>query len=191
VATSEDYGMNARANPYAPPQATVADLNVVGSEAEAIRQEHIKHEASIRSVGVLYYLGGGFMLLGALALIGLLGTSQDTPFLYGMGLAYLALGGLSIALGRGIRAYRPWARTTGIVLAAIGLLGFPIGTLINGYILYLFLAQKGKRIFEPDYPDIVAATPHIKYRTSLVLWVVLGLLLLAMAALIASAVVSG
>jgi hypothetical protein len=39
-------------------------------------------------------------------------------------------------------------------------------------------------VFEDDYPAIVAATPHIKYRTSVVTWVVLGLLILAFAAVV-------
>jgi hypothetical protein len=99
---------------------------------------------------------------------------------------YLVLGALSIFVGRGIRALRPWARTTAIVLSCIGLLGFPVGTVIHGYILYLLLSQKGKRIFEPDYPEIVAATPDIKYRTSVVVWIVLGLLLLLTVGVIAS-----
>ncbi len=56
-----------------------------------------------------------------------------------------------LVVARGVRKLAPWARITTIVLAAIGLLGFPVGTLINGYILYLMLSKKGKRIFEDDY----------------------------------------
>ena len=62
------------------------------------------------------------------------------------------------------------------MLSAIGLLGFPIGTLINGYILYLFLSKKGRTIFAPAYQDVIAATPHVKYRTSIVIWIFLALL---------------
>ena len=106
-----------------------------------------------------------------------------------VGVLYLVFGALFIVVGRGIRKLRPWARTTGIVLAAIGLLGFPLGTLLNGYILYLLLAKKGKRIFEDDYKDIIEATPHVKYRTSIVVWIFLGLLVLAIAGIIAAVAV--
>jgi hypothetical protein len=73
------------------------------------------------------------------------------------------------------------------VLAAIGLLGVPFGTLINGYILYLLLSHKGQRIFAADYPEIVAATPHIKYRTSAAVWVLLGLVALLIVGLLMAA----
>jgi hypothetical protein len=71
------------------------------------------------------------------------------------------------------------------VLSALGLLGFPIGTLVNAYILYLYLSKKGRTIFAPEYKDVIAATPHVKYRTSIVVWVflalVVGLVVLAVA----------
>ena len=43
--------------------------------------------------------------------------------------------------------------------------GFPIGTLINGYVLYLLLSQKGRTIFTDAYRRVVTETPHVKYRT--------------------------
>jgi hypothetical protein len=173
--------MSVNVNPYAPPKARVSDVIPAASEAESIRKDHIKHEASIRSIGMLYYLSGVFMLLAAIGLIvaGFAGTEQSIAF--GLAPVYLVLGVLSIAVARGIRALQPWARTTCIVLSVIGLLGIPIGTLINGYFLYLLLCAKGKRIFEADYSGIVAATPHIKYRTSPIVWILLAVLVLGIA----------
>lgn len=175
--------MSTDLNPYAPPQAAVADISEAPSEAEAIRREHIKHEASIRSVGILYYLSGGLMaLIAAMFVAGL----TDINFGIGLAVVYGALAALSIVVGHQIRALRPWARIAAIVLSVIGLFGFPLGTLINGYILYLLLSKKGQRIFASDYADIVAATPHVKYKTSIVLWIILGvLLLLILAAVLA------
>jgi len=177
--------MSVQANPYAPPKAHVRDVPQFSSDAEEVRQEHIKHEASVRSIGVLYYLGAIFVVLGAISLmLPLLSKAEG----FGMGLAlgpiYIILGVVSVFVGHGLRALKPWARTTSIVFACIGLLGFPIGTLINAYILYLLLSEKGKRIFQPDYAEIVAATPHIKYRTSMIVWIVLGILVLGIAAAI-------
>jgi hypothetical protein len=177
--------MSSNANPYAPPVARVADVsNAADSQSEAIRQEHIKHEASVRSVGLLYLLGG---LLASIAAIGMLAAaffSERSGLLLGLSAIYLAIGALSLFAGKGLRDLQPWARTTSIVLSSIGLLGFPVGTLINGYILYLMLSAKGKRIFSEDYADIIAATPHIKYKTSIIVWIVLGILIAAIAAAI-------
>lgn len=174
--------MSEEVNPYAPPAARVADVSGANSEAEAIRQEHIKHEASVRSVGILYYIGGAVSVLGGLVLLPLAVTEQ-AGFAYAIGgVLLLVLGGFSLIVAHGIRQLKPWARTACIVLSVIGLLDIPIGTLISAYILYLMLAAKGKRIFQPDYAAIVAATPHIRYRTSIVVWIFLAILLAGVAA---------
>jgi hypothetical protein len=175
--------MSAQANPYAPPSARVDDV-VNAGPGEEIRREHIQHEASIRSMGMLYLLGGGLSLVASV--FGLAGSfaGEQTALITVLMTVYLALGILLIVTGRGVRRLQPWARTIAIVLSCIGLLGIPLGTLINGYFLYLLLSAKGKRIFEPDYSGIVAATPHIKYRTSTVAWIVLAILVLGVAAAI-------
>jgi hypothetical protein len=77
-------------------------------------------------------------------------------------------------MGRALRTLRPGVRIPTVILAGLGLLGFPLGTLINGYILWLVLSKKGQFIFSPEYPAIVKATPHVKYRTSLLAWIALG-----------------
>jgi hypothetical protein len=174
-------------NPYAPPRAHVDDVSNADSEAEAIRREHIKHEASVRSIGILYYLSGTLMVVGGAGLMANSVAGATETFLKLLAPFYLALGVLMLFVARGVRTLRPWARIATIVVAAIGLLGFPVGTLINGYILYLMLSKKGKRIFEEDYKDIIAATPQVKYRTSIVIWIVLGVLLLVVLALIFAA----
>jgi hypothetical protein len=178
-------------NPYAPPKARVEDVVPEIGEAAAIRREHIKREAAIRSIGTLYYLGGALLCLGAIALV--LGSSNFSRSLNisrslpgGIGGAILiVMGVLSMFVARGLRQLRPWARTTTVVLSVIGLVRVPFGTLINAYILYLLLSEKGRRIFQSDYADIVAATPDVKYRTSVVTWVLLGILVLLLVVLTA------
>ena len=164
-------------NPYAPPKARVEDVVQPLADAEAIRREFLKHETSVRSIGTLYYLAGGLLCVGAVFLAyAYFSVRNETPLMF-ITPIYLLLGVLSILLGRGIKSLRTWARTTAIVLACVGLLGVPVGTAINGYILYLLLSKKGKRIFEEDYAAIVAATPQIKYRGSVLTWILLGLAL--------------
>ena len=163
---------NAAASPYAAPTAKVEDV-AADPEAEAIRREHINHEASIKSVGILYYLGGvGVTMAG---LVFLFGAPRQGGIL--LALLLVVLGVAQLFAGWGVRSFQQWARIIGCVLSAIGLLGFPFGTLINGYILYLFLSKKGRTIFKPEYQDIIAKTPHVKYKTSILVWIFLALLI--------------
>ena len=81
------------------------------------------------------------------------------------------------------------ARVPTGILSGIGLLGFPLGTIINGYILYLVFSQKGTTVFSDEYHAVIAQTPHIKYRTSIVVWILVGLVLLLIAIGIVAAVI--
>ena len=152
---------------------------VTDTSVERIRNEHIKHEASVKSVGVLYFLGGGLLILfGALSLAG------RNPLGAFIGLFILGLAVLQIWVGTGLRSLKSWARIPTAILSGFGLLGFPIGTLINGYILYLVLCKKGVMVFSEDYKQVIAQTPHIRYRTSIVVWIALGVVILLLAVLI-------
>jgi hypothetical protein len=183
-------------NPYAPPKAQVEDVVPFAGEADEIRREHIKTEASIRSIGSLYYLGGGLMVAAAFFLPTFGGKMFGgmPPAVAGIVMVVcLAFGGGSLFVGRGLRALRPWARTTAIVLSSLsciaGLARPSLGIAVNIYILYLLLSKKGRRIFESDYPEIVAATPDVKYGTSILVWILLGLVvLLILAAVVIPAV---
>ena len=73
-------------------------------------------------------------------------------------------------------------------MSVVGLIGFPIGTLISGYILYLLWGKKGRVIFSPEYQAVIAATPHVKYKTSIVVWILLGLVVVLILAGIGASV---
>jgi hypothetical protein len=164
--------MSSPASPYAPPAARVDDVSASANpQAEAIRRAHISHEASIKSVGILYYLGSVLTIVGGVA--SMFGAQFD-PL---MAAIFIAVGVGGLFAGYGVRALRRWGRVVGCILSALGLLGFPVGTLVNGYILYLFLSKKGRTIFAPEYQEVIAATPHVKYRTSIVVWIFLALLI--------------
>ena len=161
----------ATANPYAAPAAPVEDVST-NAEAEAIRRAHISHEASIKAVGFLYYLGGvGVTLAGIMGL-----ASGGAPAVVLSALMLLVGVGQFFA-GWGVRGLTHWGRVLGCVVSGLGLLAFPIGTVINAYILYLFLSKKGRTVFSPQYKDVIAATPHVKYRTSIIVWIFLALVL--------------
>ncbi len=152
---------------------------------ESIRTAHLSHEASVKSIGTLYYIGAVMLIIGAIAL----------PFDPKRGIAHpwliatllILLGVVYFKLGQWFRALQPKARTPGTILAAFGLLGFPLGTLINAYVLYLIHSAKGKVVFSEEYQAVVAATPGIKYKTSLLVWIFIGLLIFFVLAAILAA----
>jgi len=150
-------------------------------EVEQIRKAHIKHEASVQSVGVLYYLGGALVVcIGAFALFaGFSGRQSSDAITAVLGSAFLlALGAGQFWVGTGLRRLQKWARIPTGILSGLGLLGFPLGTIINAYILYLIFSSKGKTVFSDEYQAVIRQTPHIKYRTSIVIWICFGILLL-------------
>ena len=69
-------------------------------------------------------------------------------------------------------------------------LGYLVMGLIVGYILYLLLSPKGSVVFSPAYKEIIAQTPHIKYRTSLILKIVLVLFVSLIGLAIVGAIIS-
>ena len=179
-------------NPYSP-TSHVSPAEPVHGDAESIRRRYIAHEASIKSIGILYMLGAIIMIPIGMVMLVLPFARADmgaaeAAIVVAISLIYLSIGVLQAFTAVGLRRLRPWARIVSIVLSVIGLLAFPLGTLISAYILYLLVSAKGEFIFSPPYQDIVFQTPHVRYKTSLVAWIALGVLLLVIAVGIVAAV---
>jgi hypothetical protein len=181
-------------NPYAAPEAPIGEAPPAGpadlAAAEAVRRAHLNHEANIKSVGSLHILGAVLSLLGlafaALSFFDPVGRARAvaTPFFA----VYLAFFLINLALGIGLTRLRPWARwaettlvglylalnalTTFGALFMVGpaaspvLFGAAVTWAILGAILWLMLSRKGAMVFSPEYQEIIARTPHIKYKTS-------------------------
>jgi hypothetical protein len=175
-------------NPYAPP-LTPADATVFSTSSEAMRQAHIKHEASVKSVGTLYFLGT--LLLGGLGVILVLLTlsppQQFPASRLGEAGFYLVVAAVQACVAIGLWRLQPWARWSATAFSVLGLIVFPLGTLISGYILYLLLCEKGRVVFSAEYKQVIAETPHIKYRTSRLMIALLFFLLLVFVVAIISA----
>lgn len=182
-------------NPYAPPEAQIGEgsLSPSGdlSEVESIRRKFLSHEASIKSVGSLHYLGAIITLLAAIGMGAILVTTNDSgsrAVLSGLVAVYVIMAGINFALGRGLRLLEPWSRWVESVVIGLGVLSVVISVatavafnrdevvpsvgggavvgLVYGYVLYLLLSSKGATVFSPAYKDVIARTPHIKYKTS-------------------------
>jgi hypothetical protein len=171
-------------NPYQAPAAEIAEvIPGVSPDAVEIRQEHLGHEASIRAIGLLYFLGAIVLVLSGGAYLFALIQGYD-GILLGLSVFFLGFGVLYLWMGSALRALSLKVRHIAGVFAGIGLLGFPIGTFINAYILYLLYSKKGKMVFSEEYQAIRLATPHMKYKTPVALWILILVLVLAMVALI-------
>ncbi len=177
-------------NPYAP---VGSDLNAPGEipdDVEAVRRYHLSHEASVKSMGLLFLLGAiAACVMGVFITIGAtqeeFDSAGEAAFAIGLGVVVFVLGVAQFFTGLGLRRFNPYARIVAIVLNAISLLNLPVGTLVSVYFLYLLLSKKGQMVFSPQYQQIIAATPHVKYRTSKVVWIVAGLFALLVIALFA------
>lgn len=172
-------------NPYAAPIAAPGEAPPL-SDVDQIRKDHIAHEASVKSLGGLYFLGAlGLAMI--VVIVGFAVFSRERPLTL-VPMAVMAVGTvLSIVhfwISGGIRRLQPWAKTAATVLAAIGLLAFPVGTIINAYVLYLLLSAKGSMVFSERYQEVIVATPHIRYKTSPLIYALLGLIVLGIVAAI-------
>jgi hypothetical protein len=164
-------------NPYEAP-LTFDNPVAEPGDAETVRREHLKTEASVKSIGILYYLGGIAILLMAFRYLTTAGTKEAIPLAsYGIAGLLLALGIFQFIAGAAVRKFKPWSRIAVGILSGVGLIKFPVGTLINGYILFLVFGKKGRMVFSAPYQDIIAATPHVKYKTSKWVWIILGTIL--------------
>lgn len=170
-------------NPYKAPNASVKDHVDPRDDAEAIREAHVRHEVLLKSVGSLYGLVSFATLLAAVAMFAvmIMGSERDgVAFATLGGLIYLGLGAATGFMAWGFRTLKPWVKIPGTILSGIGLLGIPVGTMINGYILYLIWCAQGQRVLSPDYRDIIARTPHVRYRRTVGDWIALGIVVLGL-----------
>lgn len=156
-------------NPYQAPTARVEDPVETGVEAE--RTAHLRHEARLRSVGILYWLGAAAVVV--MIGVSLATTSVRNPEGWTMtgGVVLGAL--LAAGVGWGYWSLSPWVRWPGTVFSALGLLAIPIGPIIHGYFLYLLWCAKGRRVLSPGYVQVRRQTPHLRYQRTIGDWVAL------------------
>lgn len=157
---------NSSSNPVQPPNPA--------AEAEEIRRTHIKHEASVKSIGVLYFIGAVFVILAGVGAV--LDKEEPIEVRILAAAILIGLGAFQFWVGTGLRTLKSWTRIPTGILSGIGLFGFPIGTIINAYILYLVFCKKGSTVFSSEYQQVIAATPHIKYKTPIIIWILLAIL---------------
>jgi hypothetical protein len=165
-------------------QETAREALASRLDAKALRQRHLKHETSLKSVGLLFI--GSALVLGYFGVKWLLGNQQALPFRLpfgrlpkGFSLALLPVSAALLWAGVALTRLRPGIKIPAGILAFLGLFVFPLGTVICAYVLYALCSKKGSFILSAGYPQIVALTPEIRYRTSPIIWIALAALVVA------------
>ncbi|MFC7337179.1 hypothetical protein ACFQY0_08320 [Haloferula chungangensis] len=169
-------------NPYqAPTVSEVAAPAEALPEVVQIRQAHLRHEASLKGMGSLFFLGGVLVIISLLPLL----TIPFAGEFHGVGWAEVLIIMMLITAcvvqfvaWSGLRRLRPWSTVPAAILSALGLLAIGLGTIISIYFLYILFCKKGRFILSPAYQEIVAQTPGMKYKTPLWNWIVLGVIVL-------------
>jgi hypothetical protein len=169
------------------------------AQAEALRRGLLSHEAQLQSIGALMLLGTIYLPIGPPMVLlslfrlvlapfsdgGLLGELTLAAVLFGGGLLCTAYGALSWRAGTGLRRVDPKHLRLYTVMVSLWLLSFPLGSLMGGWALYMLHSSKGKQVFGSEYQEARLLTPHIQNKWSVWTWVLLGLLVLSVAALFA------
>ena len=176
-----DDAARMESNPYEAPAARVDDPVVAGVEAE--RRAHLRHEARLRSVGVLYWLGAAAMLVLVVVLAS--SPAADPGAIQSVTFALATL--LAAFVGWGFWSLSPWVRWPGTVLSVVGLAAIPIGPIVNGYVLYLMWCAKGRRVLSPAYAQVRRETPHLRYRRTVGDWIALAVIVAVPLAMLALA----
>lgn len=171
-------------NPYAAPQhATIPETEHASGDDETIRKKYLSAEANIQSLGSLFLLAAVFSGVGcAMSLYSVFGVRRGVvipeviPSLVVVAAMMIVFTVLYAGTGMGLRRLKVWSRWGATVFSAIGLIAFPVGTIFAALFLYILWSRKANYVFRPEYQRVIAATPHIKYRTSIVVWILLGIL---------------
>lgn len=167
-------------NPYAAPQSQVLQAT---SRDEIIRKEYLNTEATIKSVGILYYLGAIVLIL-----VSVIPFTKSNPDLRSSDLIPVVLF-LLLSIGMGVTAYglrrlQSWTRIASIIISSIaliiGLINLSGGIIIHIYILVKMMGKQAAFVLTPEYQQIVANTPHVKRKTSVLVWVLLIVLLMVL-----------
>ena len=158
-------------NPFAVSQVefTAAGEASGMTDAARIRMEHMNAEASVRAIGGLQIFGAVIILLVSVAMVAGGGVSGFEPMIL------LGLSVLGFFIGRGLRNLQNWARITTAVLSLPGIM-----SPITWIILYYLLNRKAAFVCTPQYAAIRAATPDMKYRTSIIVKVLAWVLILVL-----------
>jgi hypothetical protein len=212
-------------NPYAAPTSLIGEFEPIDAgdlaRSEEVRQTYLRHEASVRSLGMIHYGASFLFFVAAFSVLSVLAVRtppRDEEILalaIGLGVSFV-LGALNLALGGGLRGLRPWARATETILAAFalgdlvisavalgvafeneaagriaGVAGCLLLALIPVYVIYLLRTRRGRMVFSREYSDVIDRTPHIRPPTGRGLLIALAVIVLLLTFVMVVGIVIG
>lgn len=177
-------------NPYAAPLTeTEAPLDATTDDLVAIRRKHIGAEASIKSIGSLDYFGSVIMIIAAAgAFFPFPSSAYEFGRAVGSFIVSAGIGAGIFYLGFKTRELNPTARIVqtvflipGTLISVITAPGALFWSLVIAYVLW---SGKARVVFSEHYRKVVIpATPEIKYRSSIIMWIGLILVVLVFGAI--------
>ncbi|MEM9236118.1 MAG: hypothetical protein AAGB14_05015 [Verrucomicrobiota bacterium] len=166
-------------NPYRSPVALdMAEAS--GTAVQKLRQTLLWHETSIRGLGMLLLIVGIVMIPVSI------GTLKMQT-----GWTWIALGAgvLYTATGIGLRYRTRWAHRLGVVMTIPWLVLFPVGTAFGVYSLWLLLSERGRFVFRGEYEKVIRRTPEISYRTPMISWLAVGVVIVLLIGFVIDALI--
>lgn len=176
-----------KSRPHAVPKVVAPAPRPV-SEDEASRHDFRKHEGAVRGIGILYFAGTTGFLASTIGMGGFMEFAMGfltEPWIAAA--SFIAFGILVLLTALGLRRLKPEGRITAIVLSCLCavvafLIPQPVGIIVmvvQAYILFVLFSPKSTVVCSPWYRSIVAATPQLKSRTPIAVWLLLGLMVYA------------
>ena len=182
-------------NPFAAPTADISVQPETGlSPEETIRNQYLRHEHNIKSIGSLFLLSSivsGFITVSSVITAIIAGVRGDVlSVVVGIGI-FAAIFTAQVSAGIGLHRLSPKSRIPAAILATLMLIGIPVGTILGVVFLYLLFSKEKQVRVQRRISQIVAATPHIKLKTSKLLVIVLLVLVAFLLVAIGGAMFSG
>lgn len=136
------------------------------------RRECISHESAVRSLSLIYFVNGTFLVAFSFLNI------RDPE-----SLVTLVGGVVSIGVGSGLLRLAQWARVVGGIVSVFGLVNLSFWPIIHGYTLYVLFCEKGGFVFSEPYQRSIRATQDMKWKwkTIPILVVVIAIIFSAVA----------
>ncbi|MEZ6117951.1 MAG: hypothetical protein R3C28_15460 [Pirellulaceae bacterium] len=169
-------------NPFASPLVDdIVATNAAETPDEQIRRKYVRHEVSLKAIGGAIALAAAvaapICVLAAIRTLWQCDVFSDDFLMFATFFPIIVAFCIwQIAAGMGLRKLKNNPRIAAGFFSVLWMWAFPLGTLLGIFFLCMLLSPKSVFVCSDEYQRIIAATPHIKVRTSPLMWAVSFLL---------------
>jgi hypothetical protein len=179
--------------------ATDVEMGSEAENAESIRRQFLHHERAVGSIGSLFFISSLMSLLASISVVAIPFAikAMERPqinvpplrLFLAISLCLIGLVVLQSLVTIALRRRLSHAREAAMLIALIGLLAVPFGTIFGVYILIVLGAKATPYVMSDDYRKVIRATPQ--YDAAPLSWLMLGLVVAAIAATLAALLLIG